>query len=62
MGLEVGIRHARKHLAAYSEIRVQEGADISAVEREKIVTTGNEQEVISLLSKFFAPEERRSVT
>jgi len=62
MGLEVGIRHARKHLAAYSEIRVQEGAAISAVEREKIVTTDNEQEVISLLSKFFAPEERRSVT
>lgn len=59
MGREIGIRHARKHLAAYSDIRMQEGADISAVEREKIVTTDSEREVISLLSKFFAPEKRR---
>lgn len=60
LGVEAGVRHARKHLAAYAGIRIKEGETLSPKEREILVTTHCEKIVISLLEKLFHPSELRS--
>lgn len=49
-GREVGIRHARKHLAAYVDGAVEDGhAPLSAPERARLVTTEDPATVVALL-------------
>ena len=60
LGIEAGVRHARKHLAAYADIRSKESETLSSKEREVLVTTHCEKTVISLLEKLFHPFELRS--
>lgn len=60
MGYEAGSRHARKHLAAYADVRNKESVTISQTERETLVTTLSEQTVISILDKLFDPSLLRS--
>jgi tRNA-dihydrouridine synthase B len=53
MGLEVGVRHARKHLAAYAEVSVRaSGADIQTL-RERMLTTLDPQVAIQSLMDLF---------
>jgi tRNA-dihydrouridine synthase B len=53
MGLEVGVRHARKHLAAYAEISVRaSGADIRSLRERMLKTLDPEVAIQSLVELF----------
>ncbi|MGC5780085.1 tRNA dihydrouridine synthase DusB [Methylobacterium sp. NFXW15] len=58
-GHHMGVRHARKHLAAYAET----GGALSAAERSALLTTTDPQAALVLLSRAFAgpaPEMREA--
>jgi len=50
MGAHSGLRHARKHLAAYAEFAGAESAD---PRRQRLVTTDETAEALSLLESLF---------
>ena len=53
-GLNVGIRHARKHLAAYVDAAVEDGhAPLGACERARLVTTEEPRVAVALLRTAF---------
>jgi nifR3 family TIM-barrel protein len=52
-GRDVGIRHARKHLAGYAEGARRFGLALSPDERIRLVTSENTDEVVSLLRRLF---------
>ena len=60
MGHEAGIRHARKHLAAYADVRHSECPVLSQSEREDLVTTHSEKKVIATLINLFDRPPLRS--
>jgi tRNA-dihydrouridine synthase len=53
-GREMGLRHARKHLAAYAEEARRQGGGLSPERRDKLVTSTQPVDVISLLADAFA--------
>lgn len=53
-GREMGLRHARKHLAAYAEHAIALGSARARVERARIVTSETPQHVIAALRAMFA--------
>jgi len=53
-GRAVGVRHARKHLAAYADAAAQAGHSVSAADRQRIVTTDEPPVVLDLLRRIFA--------
>ena len=53
-GRDVGIRHARKHLAAYADDARRCGFTLSADERTRLVTSEEPAEVSRLLRRMFA--------
>jgi nifR3 family TIM-barrel protein len=55
-GREQGLRHARKHLAAYAEWAARDGSPAAAALRLPLVTSENPAEVERLLSCVFNPE------
>jgi nifR3 family TIM-barrel protein len=55
-GREQGLRHARKHLAAYAEWAARDGSPSAAALRLPLVTSENPAEVESLLSGIFEYE------
>ncbi len=55
-GREQGLRHARKHLAAYAEWAAQDGSPVAAALRLSLVTSNNPAEVERLLSRTFDQE------
>jgi nifR3 family TIM-barrel protein len=59
-GLEIGIRHARKHLAAYAEDALKDAKDVPSSLRQEIVTSTEPREVIGLLGELYqvSAEER----
>jgi nifR3 family TIM-barrel protein len=60
-GRAVGLRHARKHLAAYAEEARRFGFTLLAQERARLVTSEEPAEVISLLRRLFAQAPSGSV-
>jgi nifR3 family TIM-barrel protein len=55
-GREQGLRHARKHLAAYAEWAAREGSSSAAALRLRLVTSESPAEVEGLLSRVFHSE------
>lgn len=53
-GLEIGIRHARKHLAAYAERAAEAGYGLAGDERRELVRTTSPAAAISLLLRLYA--------
>ncbi len=60
-GHAMGIRHARKHLAAYAEHNA-DPVNFTAEHRLRMVTSTDPQEVRSLLALIFATEKPRPVS
>ncbi|NIX77474.1 tRNA dihydrouridine synthase DusB [Microvirga terricola] len=58
-GHQVGVRHARKHLAAYADVAMASGFQIPQGVRAVLVTSDQPQTVISLLRAVYAEPERR---
>jgi tRNA-dihydrouridine synthase len=52
-GREIGLRHARKHLAAYAEDARRFGFALAPAERTRLVTSEDPGEVVTLLSRLF---------
>jgi tRNA-dihydrouridine synthase B len=55
-GREKGLRHARKHLAAYAEWAARDGSPSAAALRTRLVNSENPAEVERLLSRAFEYE------
>jgi nifR3 family TIM-barrel protein len=53
-GREAGLRHARKHLAAYADAAREDGAGVGAADRLALVTTTDPAEAIALLRRLYA--------
>jgi tRNA-dihydrouridine synthase B len=54
-GREVGVRHARKHLAAYAEEARETGAGLGEVDRLTLVTTTEPTVAIAILRRLHQP-------
>lgn len=55
MGERAGVRHARKHLAAYAaHARTPDGGEADRADRYRLVTSETPAEIISLLGSFFS--------
>ncbi len=59
-GTEYGIKHARKHLAAYAEHAVKMGFNICAADRTALVSSQNHKQVIAILNTLFSNNQQRS--
>lgn len=59
-GREIGLRHARKHLAAYADQAAKAGFGLSERERQEIVTTRDPGRVMALLDGLYAAPLRRA--
>jgi tRNA-dihydrouridine synthase B len=57
-GRAMGLRHARKHLAAYADDATRCGFGLALAARARLVTTEDPAEVVSLLARLF--EELRA--
>jgi nifR3 family TIM-barrel protein len=53
-GERVGLRHARKHLAAYADIAAQTGFGLEAGARRRLVESEDTGEVLALLARLYA--------
>ena len=53
-GAEVGIRHARKHLAAYADGAIEAGFAVDPAERLALVTSEEPRAVVAGLRRVFA--------
>ena len=53
-GVEQGVRHARKHLAAYADRAAETGGGLPATLRARLVTTDDPDEAAGLLARCFA--------
>ncbi|MEN9754956.1 MAG: hypothetical protein RLZ07_1338 [Pseudomonadota bacterium] len=58
-GIETGIRHARKHLAAYLDDAVSMGAQWSDAERLELLTSQDHCVVSKLLSRIYSTIDRK---
>jgi tRNA-dihydrouridine synthase len=57
-GPKQGVRHARKHLAAYADHAATDGSGLPAPLRRRLVTTEDHAEAAHLLARAFEkPEE-----
>lgn len=59
-GEEVGIRHARKHLAAYADAAAGAGFALDPSDRQRLVTTEEPATAVRLLRRVFAGERRKA--
>jgi nifR3 family TIM-barrel protein len=59
-GEKVGIRHARKHLAAYADMAQASGFQIAPSVRAALVTSEEPQTVISLLRCLYSRQDREA--
>ncbi|SCY82633.1 tRNA-U20-dihydrouridine synthase [Microvirga guangxiensis] len=57
-GAKVGIRHARKHLAAYAEAAAEAGFHVPQSVRTGLVTSDDSSVVMSLLRSLYIHQER----
>jgi nifR3 family TIM-barrel protein len=59
-GVETGIRHARKHLAAYADVAAQSGFGLEPGERHVLVTSVEPARVMEVLGRIYAEPTRRA--
>ncbi len=60
-GIEYGIRHARKHLAAYAESATEMGFDLSIQDRLQLVSSQDHHQVMIILGRLFSnPTKKRN--
>jgi nifR3 family TIM-barrel protein len=59
-GRETGIRHARKHLAAYADEARSAGFGLEARDRQRLVTTEEPRAVLELLRRAFVQPQREA--
>jgi tRNA-dihydrouridine synthase B len=59
-GEKVGIRHARKHLAAYADVAVASGFHIAPSIRTALVTSEEPHTVIALLRSLYSRQDREA--
>ena len=59
-GEKVGIRHARKHLAAYADVAVASGFHIAPSIRTALVTSEEPHMVIALLRSLYSRQDREA--
>lgn len=57
-GVRLGVRHARKHLAAYAEDAARGGSGLSAADRLRLVTADEPRIVVDLLRRAFDGDMR----
>lgn len=57
-GRAVGVKHARKHLAAYADVAAGAGAGLRSPERERLVTSEDPSAVIELLQRLYVSPMR----
>lgn len=56
MGRETGVRHARKHLAAYADEALACGLEPDATARRELLTTDNPVHALAALDRLFSTE------
>jgi hypothetical protein len=56
MGKAHGVRHARKHLAAYADEAVASGGTADAEQRRILLTTDEPDRAIAMLARLFSPD------
>ncbi len=56
MGDRQGLRHARKHLAAYADVAAQAGGGLEPAARRRLVESHDAEEVFALLGRLYARE------
>ncbi len=54
-GVPQGVRHARKHLAAYADVAAQSGGGLDAIERRLLVASDDPAEVFGLIGRLYDP-------
>ncbi len=59
-GAKVGIRHARKHLAAYADAAAEDGFHVPADIRAGLVTSDDPATVVSLLRSLYVRQVRKA--
>jgi nifR3 family TIM-barrel protein len=59
-GREVGLRHARKHLAAYAEAAAADGHHVPSETRQGLVTSTEPRQVVGLLKGVFDARVRKA--
>lgn len=59
MGREQGVRHARKHLAAYADEAVASGCEPDPVARRLLLTTDDPRQALKALASLFSDESSR---
>jgi nifR3 family TIM-barrel protein len=59
-GREFGIRHARKHLAAYADVAEAAGFGLDPMERRLLVTSVDPAVVTGLLQRIYSDRRRRA--
>ena len=59
-GEKVGIRHARKHLAAYADVALAAGFSVSPAVRSALVTSEDPKTVVALLRGVYARRDREA--
>ncbi|MEN3930841.1 tRNA dihydrouridine synthase DusB [Microvirga sp. W0021] len=59
-GPRIAIKHARKHLAAYADIAVQDGFLVSDEDRRELVISQDPKRVFELLSRLFSQPGRKA--
>ena len=60
MGVETGLRHARKHIAAYADDALSLSQEENGDLRQAIVTTNSPSKVIELLTRLYQSQPTRS--
>jgi tRNA-dihydrouridine synthase B len=53
-GVHVGLRHARKHLAAYADVAAQSGFAVDPGDRHRLVTSEEPATVVAILRRIYA--------
>ncbi|MGF9762651.1 tRNA dihydrouridine synthase DusB [Microvirga sp. 0TCS3.31] len=59
-GEKTGIRHARKHLAAYADVALASGFQVAPGTRMELVTSEEPKTVIALLRSLYSDQEREA--
>lgn len=59
-GKEIGIRHSRKHLAAYADVACEEGYGFSEAGRRELVTSEDPLRVLALIGQIYASPGRKA--
>jgi hypothetical protein len=59
-GREVGVRHARKHLAAYADVAAEAGFGLDPAARQTLVTTTDPAVATRLLRRIYDDSSRRA--